>query len=86
MSLGISDNGVLETGGVKAGGGNPGGTFVARLPSGKGGILVAPPSIPAARNLSSKELVSGTGAEDVGGIEGCVIIGGDLIRAGSGTG
>jgi len=85
-SLGMSAKGVLETGGVNAGGGNPGGTFTVKEPKGKGGVLVALPSIPAARNLSSNELGSGTGVEDAGGLVGCAIFGGDKIRAGCGGG
>jgi len=79
-SLGISANGVLETGGVNVGGGNPGGTFPDKEPKGRGGgggVLVAPPSIPAARSLSSNEVGSGTGVEEAGGLLGCVVMGGD---------
>lgn len=62
---------------MKGWGGNPGGTFAVKEPKGKGGVLVDPPSIPAARNLSNSELGSGTDAEDAGGLAGCGIVGGD---------
>src|SRR4051812_2494238 len=75
-SFGISASGVLEVGGVlniEGGGGKPGGRRLAKELNGKEGVLVevAPPRIPAALRLASKELVSGTGVEDVeGGICG----------------
>ena len=70
-SLGISARVVLAVwGGVLVngnGGGNPSGTLPANVPGGKETLLVAPGtdgSIPAARNLSSRELGSATGVEE----------------------
>ena len=67
-SLGMSDKGVLEVGGVfmkvggNAGGTNPG----AEIAGGIGGVLVADTigSTPAARNRPSMELGSGPDAAD----------------------
>lgn len=71
-SLGISERGVLAAlGGVWMNGGwMPGGRLPATLLCGKGGALAGAGtagSMPAARNLSSKEVGSGTGEDDAPG-------------------